>query len=195
MTPLMMQFVVWSLLALHNARGDRRLQGEAGRERLLAMSASDAWSEAQRYRSPWTARLFAFLAAAWSVGAVANAAVGEWWAVPFAVPVVATTVYAARSHRRTAPHVLAVLAERDDEPRPPPPEDRSARRRRRTRQLLIAAAALYAAGTATLVVAASWDSTAWTAIGWTLVATATVALVGAGWARAWRYGDEESEAG
>ena len=29
-----------------------------------------------------------------------------------------------------------------------------------------------------------------TAIGWTLAGTGTIALVAAGWARVWRYGDE-----
>ncbi|WZH51827.1 MAG: hypothetical protein PIR53_17655 [Nocardioides alkalitolerans] len=191
MSALVMQSVLWSALAIVNAHGDRRFQGEAGRRHLLEMSPGDAWSHAKQYRSPWTARMFYFLAAAWSLGAVTNAAAGEWGAVPFAVPVVATTAYAARSHQRTAPTVLAVLAERDDEPRPPPAEDRSARRRRRTRQFLVAAGALYAASSFVLIIANSWNSQAGTTAGVALIVAGTLALVGAGWARAWRYGDEE----
>ncbi|HEY1133484.1 MAG TPA: hypothetical protein VGE77_02825 [Nocardioides sp.] len=49
----------------------------------------------------------------------------------------------------------------------------------------------FTAGTATLVVASSWDSTAWTVVGGGLLVIGAVALCGVGWARAWRYGDEQ----
>lgn len=190
MMPLVMQSVLWTFLALSTTHGDRRFQGESGRQHLLDLGASDAWSVGQQYRSPWTSRLFYLLAAGWSVGAVINAVAGEWWAVPFAVPVVATTVHAARCRQRTAPNVLAALAERDDEPRPPPAEDRSARRRRRTRQFLVTAGALFAASSCVLIVATSWDSAAGTTAGVALLVAGAIALVAAGWARVWRYGDE-----
>lgn len=191
MTPILLQAIFWVVLPLSWAGQDRALQGEAGRDRLLAMGPGDARALASQYRSVPPDALLGVVGTGAGIGVLLGATSGEGWPAAVALAVVVSCVYATLSRQRTAAHVLAVLAERDDEPRPPPPEDRSARRRRRTRQLLIAAAALYAAGTATLVVAASWDSTAWTAIGWTFVAAATVALVGAGWARAWRYGDEE----
>ncbi|MDR6173983.1 hypothetical protein QE364_003186 [Nocardioides zeae] len=189
MTPILLQAVVWTVLPLGWARQDRRYQGEAGRERLLALAPGDAWAETVAYRRSWYLVMLLVMAVFATLGGVAAVIAGEPLVAPVALAVALSCAYAARSNHRTATHVLAVLAERGAEVRPTP-EERSALRRRRTRQLLVAAGALYAAATATLVVAASWGSTPWTAIGWTLVAAATVALVGAGWARAWRYGDE-----
>lgn len=191
MTPILIQAVVWIVLPLSWARQDRRYQGEAGRDRLLAQAPGDAWAETVAYRRSFLFVLLLVMTVLATLGTGTALVAGEWWAAPVALAVALSCAYAARSNRRTATHVLAVLAERGAEVRPTP-EERSALRRRRTSLLLIAAAALYAAGTATLVVAASWGSTPWTALGWTLVGVGTVALVGAGWARAWRYGDEQA---
>lgn len=193
MTPILIQAVVWIVLPLSWARQDRRYQGEAGRDRLLAQAPGDAWAETVAYRRSWFFVMLLVMAVYAGLGVVAAVIAGEPLVVAAALAVALSSAYAARSNRRTATHVLAVLAERGAEVRPTP-EERSALRRRRTSLLLIAAAALYAAGTATLVIAASWGSTPWTALGWTLVGVGTVALVGAGWARAWRYGDEQPAA-
>ncbi|WP_447643937.1 hypothetical protein [Nocardioides zeae] len=189
MTPILIQAVLWIVLPLGWAHQDRRFQGEAGRERLLTRAPGDAWAETVVYRRSWFLVMLLVMAVLAVLGVVAAALAGELLLATAALAVALSASYAVRSHRRTSAHVLAVLAERGTEVRPTP-EDRSARRLRRTRQLLVAAVALYAAGAATLVVAASWDSAAWTAIGWTLAGTGTIALVAAGWARAWRYGDE-----
>ena len=191
MTPLVLQAVVWTVLPLAWARQDRRYQGDAGRDHLLALAPGDAWAETVAYRRSWYIVMLTAMAGAAALGSVAALVAGDLLLAAAALAPAASCAYAARSNRRTATHVVAVLAERGAEVRPTP-EERSALRRRRTWQLLVAAAALYAAGAATLVVAASWGSTPWTALGWTLVGVGTVALVGAGWARAWRYGDEQA---
>ncbi|MDQ1106331.1 hypothetical protein [Nocardioides zeae] len=165
MTPILLQAVVWIVLPLSSARQDRRYQGEAGRERLLALAPGDAWAETVAHRRSWYLVMLLVMAVFATLGGVAAVIAGEPLVAPVALAVALSCAYAARSNHRTATHVLAVLAERGAEVRPTP-EERSALRRRRTRQLLVAAGVLYAA------------------------ATATVALVGAGWARAWRYGDE-----
>ncbi|GAB3077485.1 hypothetical protein [Nocardioides zeae] len=194
MTSLLLQAVLWIALPLSWARQDRRFQGEAGRHRLLAQAPGDAWAETVAYRRSFFFVMLLVMTVFATLGTGAALVAGQGRAAPVALAVALTCAYAARSNRRTAAHVLAVLAERGAEVRPTP-EERSALRRRRTSLLLIVAAVLYAAGTVTLVVAASWGSTPWTAVGWTLVGGGTLALIGAGWARAWRYGDEEPAAG
>lgn len=185
---LWMQIVCWAVFAVAWAQQEQRWRGEAGRQRLLELDAFQAGALQSAYRSPWPTRLWVVAAAFFLVGAVAFAVDGDWLGLAAALVCAAAMLFAGWSRRRTAPHVLAVLAERDLSS-----EGRETSRRRRLRIRQYGAAALVSAvvGLPLLVQGLRHDSAALTIAGTVLLALGAVALAGLAWATAWRYGDEQ----
>lgn len=182
--------VQWTSLALPSLSLDRRFSGDEGRRRLLEMDEWDARHLQHHYRARGPVRLLVAMGAA-------PAAAGVWWLATgdvikggLAVVVVAVLLHAWRTRRLVAPHVLAVLAERDL-PTGGLGIERSARRRRRLVQFGTAAAVSGTAGLAVLAIGATRSSgVGFVVVGLVLVVLSLTALVAAAWASAWRFGDE-----
>lgn len=186
-----LQLVFLVVIMAAALRRDRRLRGEAGRERLLEMDAFDAEMVRSDYETSWAPRWHALMGVLLAVATV-GAALGRSWPGLVVGPVgVVVAVMAYRSRREVTPHVLAVLDERDDPVLPAGVRESSERRARRVRQFLVVAVPALLLGLALAFAGAGRGSGAMTSVGLVLTVVGLLALAGAGWARAWRYGDEQ----
>jgi len=180
-------FSTWAVFALASLNEDKRYAGDEGRERLLALDTFEARTAQKSYRASWSRGLLVAVATIYAINAVALLVEGRWLVAALAVASGAVCVAAIRSRARTAPHVLAVLDERDLS-EPSILRETSQRRRLRVKQYGAVAALAFLTALPPLVVG---DSTFSTVVGVVLLSVTGLALAAMAWASAWRYGDEQ----
>ncbi|MFW6773125.1 hypothetical protein ACOACO_02485 [Nocardioides sp. CPCC 205120] len=182
------QLVTWMGLVLASIVNDRRVSGAAGRRRLLAMDVFEADGLRASYRSRVQPAFLAAGVVGYVVAAVVLAVEGEDAQAGAGAVGALVAAAALWSRLRTAPRVLAVLAERDLSAAA---RETSARRRRRVGQYGAVAVLASLLGTSLLVPGLQSDLPVLTVAGTALLAVGVLALCAMGWAAVWRYGDEQ----
>lgn len=184
-----------SVLAVAQMVNDRKWRGDEGRERLLALDPLAARNVLDAYefgvptrRSPRRRALLRVVALAVVIAYVAFVVLSWGWAgLALLTPVFLLGIAAGASRAKVRPHVLAVLAERDDIAT----REVSKRGRRRSGRILLVAGVAFGGAAVAGWAAERWGHDALWAVMGLLLLISFVLLLGSLWAVTWRYGDEE----